>query len=162
MFVVSRSFKSVRQAERGSALLEAAIILPVVLALAGGGFEFGFFLYQQQLIVSGVRDAARYLALSADPTSDINQSNARNLAVSGSIQGGPPRVPGWTVSDVSVAVDFADNPVGANSAGPKIPIVTVSTSFVDPSLGLLDLLGLGKPTISASHQERFVGGTTPG
>ena len=45
------------------------MILPVFLALVGGVYEFGFFLYQEQLVTAGVRDAARYLALSADPTS---------------------------------------------------------------------------------------------
>ena len=45
---------------------------------------------------------------------------------------------------------------------PTIQIVTVSTSFLDPTLGFLSLLGLKAPTITASHQERYVGGSAPG
>src|SRR5579859_6078356 len=83
------------QANSGAALVESAVILPVFLTLVGGVYEFGFFLYQEQLVTSGVRDAARYLALTVDPASNTNQSNAKNLAVSGSISGGTPRIVGW-------------------------------------------------------------------
>lgn len=153
------SLKTFWNAERGAALVESAIILPVFLVLVGGVYEFGFYLYQEQLITSGVRDAARYLTLTADPTSTTGQAEAKNLAVTGSVNGGTQRVAGWTPSDVSIAVSSVDNSDGTNSGGSAIQIVTVSTSFVDPSLGFLGLLGLKKPTISVSHQERFIGGS---
>lgn len=154
--------KSIWQAERGAALVESAIILPVFLTLVGGVYEFGFFLYQQQLVTSGVRDATRYLTLTADPTNTANQIDAKNLAVTGSIDGGVARVSGWSAADIAVAVNSVDNSTGSYSGGPTIQIVTVSTSFLDPSLGFLNLLGLKAPTITASHQERFVGGSAPG
>jgi Flp pilus assembly protein TadG len=154
--------KSIWQADRGAALVESAIILPVFLTLVGGVYEFGFFLYQQQLVTSGVRDATRYLTLSADPTNSTNQIDAKNLAVTGSIDGGATRVSGWSAADVTVAIDSVDNATGTYSGGPTIQIVTVSTSFLDPTLGFLNLLGLKAPTITASHQERYVGGSAPG
>ena len=123
--------------ERGSALIEASIVLPLLLALIGGVLEFGFFFYQEQLITVGVRDAARYLALTHDPTSVTNQSDARNLAVTGSVDGGASRVPGWTGDAVSVTITPWDNSDGTLSGGTIIPIVTVSTSFVEFFLGLL-------------------------
>jgi Flp pilus assembly protein TadG len=143
-------------------MVESAIILPVFLTLVGGVYEFSFFLYQQQLATSGVRDAARYLALTADPNNLARQENARNLAVTGSTSGGTRRVPGWNTSDVSIAVNAVYDGVGAYGSASAIRVVTVSTVFVDPSLGFLGLLGLRKPTISVSHQERFVGGSAPG
>jgi Flp pilus assembly protein TadG len=146
--------------ERGSALVEASIALPLLLVLIGGVFEFGFFFYQQQLISTGIRDAARYLALSADPTSAFNQNEARNLAVTGAIAGGIARLPGWTVDDVSVTITPWDNSDGALSGAATIPIVTVSTSIVDRSLGFLNLIGLKAPTINVAHQERWVGGSS--
>lgn len=144
-------------AESGAALVETAVILPVFLTLVGGVYEFGFFLYQEQLVTSGVRDAARYLALSADPTSATNQSNARNLAVSGSISGGTPRVVGWETSDVSVSITSIDN--ATFGSGPVVQIVTVSTNFAGHTLGFLGLLRLKSPTISAYHQERCTPGS---
>jgi adhesin HecA-like repeat protein len=158
--MIWRSLKALLNAERGAALVEAAIILPVFLVLVGGVYEFGFYLYQEQLITSGVRDAARYLTLTADPTSTVDQTDAKNLAVTGSISGGALRVAGWAPSDVSIAVSSVDNSDGTYSGGSTVQIVTVSTSFIDPSLGFLGLLGLRKPTISVSHQERFIGGST--
>jgi hypothetical protein len=157
-----RTLKSIGRAESGAALVEGAIVLPIVIVLVGGVYEFGFFLYQQQLVTSGVRTAARYLALTSDPTDVTNQSDARNLAVTGSIGGGgPPRVADWAPSDISIAVNSVNNAAGTYSGGATIQLVTVSTSVVDPTLGFLGLLGLKAPTIAASHEERVVGGSAP-
>src|ERR1700722_13392096 len=134
-----RAIKSLWNSCQGTAMVETAIILPVFLTLVGGVYEFSFFLYQQQLATSGVRDAARYLALTADPNSLPRQTDARNLAVSGSIDGGSPRVPGWATTDISIAVNSLYSNVGSSGVGPNIQIVTVSTSFLDLSLGFLGL-----------------------
>jgi Flp pilus assembly protein TadG len=156
-----RTLTSILRADCGAALVEGAIILPVFLVLVCGVYEFGFFLYQEQLVTSGVEDAARYLALSSDPTGTATQADAKNLAVTGSINGGPSRVVGWSPADVSVNVDSVDNATGTYSGGSTIQLVTVSTSFLDPTLGFLDLLHLKPPTINVSHQERVVGGSAP-
>ena len=157
-----RALKLILQADGGAALVEGAIILPVFLALVGGVYEFGFFLYQEQLITSGIQDAARFLAFSSDPTSVTTQTEARNLAATGSMNGGPSRVTGWSTSNVSVTISSVDNSTGTYSGGSRIQLVTVSTSFLEPTLGFLALLGLNPPTISVSHQERVVGGSAPG
>jgi len=157
-----RALKSILRADGGAALVEGAIILPVFLALVGGVYEFGFFLYQEQLVTSGIQDAARYLAFSSDPTSVTTQVEAGNLAVTGSMNGGPSRVTGWSTSNVSVTISSVDNSTGTYSGGSRVQLVTVSTSFLDPTLGFLALLGLNPPTISVSHQERVVGGSAPG
>ena len=156
-----QSLKSASHEDSGAALVEGAIILPVFLALVGGVYEFSFFIYQEQLVTAGVRDAARYLALTSDPTNNINQADAKNLAVTGSIGGGTPRVTGWSTPDISVAVATVNNSAGAYAGGSTIELVTVSTSFVDPTLGFLGLLGLRAPTVAISHQERVVGGSAP-
>jgi hypothetical protein len=154
-----RVLKRVLAAEQGAALVEAAVVLPVFLTLVGGVYEFGFFLYQEQLVVSGVRDAARYLALSADPTRTTNQSYAKNIAVSGSIDGGPPRVAGWDPADIAVSVKSIDNETDSDTGEAVTRVVTVSTSFAGHTLGFLGLLGLKEPTISAYHQERCTPGS---
>lgn len=157
-----RLIRSLLQDDSGAALVESVIILPVFLALVGGVYEFGFFLYQEQLATSGVGDAARYLALTSDPTNISNQSDAKNLAIMGSVGGGEAFVPGWTTSDVAIAVDTIDNSAGTYGGGSTIQLVTVSASFREHSLGFLGLLGLQTPTISVSHEERVVGGSAPG
>jgi Flp pilus assembly protein TadG len=160
--MVSRWLESLWASDCGTAMVESAIVLPVFLTLVGGVYEFSFFVYQEQLATAGVRDAARYLALTADPSSPTNQIDAKNIAVYGSINGGASRISGWTSSEVSVAISAVDNSSGTYSGGSTVQIVTVAASFVDPSLGFFGLLGLRAPTISVSHQERFIGGSAPG
>ena len=139
--------------------MEAAIALPVFIMLVGGVLELSFFLYQEQLITSGVRDSARYLALTDNPNSADHQRDAKNIAVYGAPSGGiSPRVTGWTPVNVTVIITTAIN-TGMYSGPAQIPIVTVSTAFTDQSLGFLGILGIHTPTISASHQERWVGGS---
>jgi Flp pilus assembly protein TadG len=159
--MIWRWAKSLWRSDRGTALVESAIALPVFLTLVGGIYEFSFFLYQEQLVTSGVRDAARYLALTADPNSLNNQIAAKNLAVSGSIEGGSSRVPEWSALDVSIAINSTDNNAIIYSGSSPIRIVYVSTSYVSPNLGFLGLLGLKKMTMSVSHQERYIGGSAP-
>jgi len=153
--------------ENGSAIVEAAIALPVLFALVAGAYEFGYLFYQEQLITSGVRDGARYLALSPDPRNTTFQGCAKNIAVFGSTSGGgTARLSGWSTANVSVSLDLVNNSSGTYNGGltingtQVIPVITVSTTVVDQSLGFLSLIGLNAPTINVSHQELWVGGTT--
>jgi len=156
--MILHSLKSIWRNEHGSALLEGAIVLPIFLTLVCGVYEFGFYLYQRQMIAAGIRDATRYLALTDNPNNLAYQVNARNLAVTGSIAGGTARVQGWSTDDVTVDVSMVNNPA-ISSSGAMVQIVTVSTHFADPSLGFLGLLRLSAPVIHESHQERYVGGS---
>jgi Flp pilus assembly protein TadG len=152
----------------GSALVEGAVIVPVLFVLMFGIYEFSWLFYQRHLISTGLRDATRYLARSADPCNPgsrnwlLAQENARKLATTGSIIGGPSRVKGWSADMVIPACQAIDNPTTLNGlaayrGGPTIYVVTVSTRFADPSLGFFKLLGLQSPVISVEHSERAIG-----
>jgi TadE-like protein len=152
----------------GSALVEGAIVVPVLFALVLGVYEFSWFFYQQHLISTGLRDAARYIARSVplcDPTTpgwSIVEANAKNLATGGAITGGAPRVKGWSAAMVTSRCTLIDNRgsgggAGPYRGGPAISVVTVSTRFPDPSLGFFRIIGLRPPVISASHSERVIG-----
>jgi Flp pilus assembly protein TadG len=154
--------RSLLRDDDGSALVEATIIIPVLLILVFGVFEFSTLFWQQQLVSAGVRDAARYLARSINPTTPAAETAAENLAVTGSILGGPPRAPGWRPSDVSVNFKTIENNAGPSGRGgyrgPEvIQVVTVSTSYTHSSLGFLDYLGLTNLIIQVSHSERITG-----
>jgi Flp pilus assembly protein TadG len=156
------TLRSLCRNDEGSALVEGAIVLPVLFALVAGVFEFSWLFYQQHLISTGVRDAARYIARSAEPNDATIQRAAKNLATTGAIAGNTSRVRGWSASDVSVTFVSVPNPPSFGGAtgfrgGPVIQIVTVSTVFMVPSLGFFEFLGLKPPRFSVSHQERVVG-----
>ena len=137
--MVPRLLQSFWHNDRGTALIESAIVLPVFLLLVGGVYEFGYFFYRQQLMTIGVRDAARYLALTSNPNSATTQSDAMNLAVYGSISGGiTPRVSDWSPDVVTISVTAANNSSGiVYCGGCPVATITVSSSLTDPSLGFL-------------------------
>jgi hypothetical protein len=47
--------------QQGSALIEGALVIPLLIALVLGVFEFSWLFYQQHLVAIGLRDAADYL-----------------------------------------------------------------------------------------------------
>jgi Flp pilus assembly protein TadG len=155
-----RVFQSVWQDYDASALVEGALILPVLFALVLGVFEFSFLFYQQHMISTGVHDAARYLARTGDPTDATLQTNAKTLATTGSTTGTTARVTGWNNSHVSVAVATVANPVGGVNlriaGATSNQTITVTSTFTDPSLGFFGVLGLVAPTFTVSHVERAI------
>ena len=78
--------------ERGAAAIEAAAALPFLVALGAGLFELGGAFYKYELMQTGIRDGARYLARVADPSASPAVTAAKNLAVTGSILAGA-RIP---------------------------------------------------------------------
>jgi len=163
--MLKRSIGSLWHDTRGSAFVEAAVVMPVLVPLIFGVFEFSWAFHKQQLVESGVRDAARYLARTAPdttpPTSPCDNAtfvaNAQNIAVTGVVSGGTARVPGWTVGSVTITCPSFDNSSGSYQGATTIYRVTVSTSFADPALGFFGILKLAVPNLSASHTERSIG-----
>jgi Flp pilus assembly protein TadG len=167
-FVGARLMRALWHDRDGSALLEGALVMPLLIALMLGVYEFSWYFYQQHLIAVGVRDAARYLARSSDAC-DATSSQwaseaayAQNLATTGFATGGPGRVKGWTSEMIAIECTPIDNRPGVNGLRPYrgdsvIYVVTVSTRFTDLSLGFFGLFGLRPPIISASHAERVIG-----
>jgi len=148
--------------DEGSALIEGAILVPLLLVLVLGVLEFSWLMDQQHLISTGIHDAARYLARSAHPNDVTIQKDAKNLATTGAIDGNTARVRGWTTRDVNITYASLSNPVGLNGltrfrGGAVVQSVTVSTTFTVPSLGFFGLLGLKPPALTVSHQERVIG-----
>jgi TadE-like protein len=164
-----QAIRSLWHDRRGSALVEGAIVIPVLMALLFGVYEFSWFFYQQHLITIGLRDAARYLARTADACVEeavtqrnLQEANARNLATTGSIGGGAARVSGWGAGMIAIQCTPINNPISADGlktyrGGDVIYVVTVSTRFAERSLGFFGLLGLQPPIIAASHSERVIG-----
>jgi hypothetical protein len=57
-----------RRRERGAALLETALIIPLLTLVAAGIFEFGHAYQQRQIITNAAREGARISVLpNADP-----------------------------------------------------------------------------------------------
>jgi Flp pilus assembly protein TadG len=141
---MSKWLRTLWKDREGSALVEGTVLMPVLAALFFGVYEFSYIFYQQHLVSTGVRDAGRYLARVRDPTLGNCQTNARNLAATGSISGGSLRVTGWNPADVAIAVTGA--------AGDQS--IQVTGSFTYAPLGFWGFFGFTIPTISVTHRER--------
>jgi Flp pilus assembly protein TadG len=153
----------------GSAMVEMAAMLPFLLLLGCGVFEFGAFFYQYQMVQAGIRDAARYLARVSDPTTSTtpcaaavltaHESAAKNIAVTGVTSGGTNRVSWFNTSDITISYPTVANPNNALYRGPDpITIVQVNTNPSYSGVGFLSFLGLGSAlTVNLRHQERCIG-----
>jgi len=144
---------------RGTAVVETAIVLPVIMLLLFGLMEAGRALYQQHTLAKTVRDAARYLArvpLACPATGDANwataRSTAQHLAMTGQLTGGTALVSGWTEASFTVA-----DPACLNWSGRAVQMITVSANVPYQDLGLLGYLGLGPMRLGASNQQVHIG-----
>jgi len=151
----SRASRVLRDQE-GSALIEFTIMAPLLLSLVLGISEFGRFLFQYQMVVEGLRDASRYLA-RVDPNDATNQSNAANLATTGTIDGtGDPRVDGWEAGDIGFSVTDVDNTAGTYRGPAEIEVIEVTTTFDYADVGFLSALGFDAISIDAAHEQRVI------
>ena len=73
---------SSRTSERGAALLEAAITIPMLLLVAVGIFEFGRAFQTWQVLTNAAREGAR-LAVLPDPTPGVVETRVRDYMSAG-------------------------------------------------------------------------------
>ena len=106
--------------EKGTALVELALILPLLLLLTFITTEFGRAMFEYNAIAKSTRDAVRYLSFQT-PGTKITE--ARNLIVYGNSDGtGTPLVRGLTLANVPAASCCTWQLTGSN---PVINTVTV-------------------------------------
>ena len=107
-----------KKQQSGVALVEFALVLPLLLLMTFIVVEYSRALYQYNTLTKSVRDAVRYLSVQS-PGSNITQ--AKNLVVYGNPAGtGTPLAVGLTTAQVP-------NPVWAfTGTGPVINTVTIT------------------------------------
>lgn len=87
--------------ERGTQLVELAIVLPVILVLFAATAEFGRFFYTYTTLSKATRSGARYLTTA--PVSGMDDAKARNLIVYGNTEGdGDPLITGLSPEHVTI------------------------------------------------------------
>ncbi|MBZ9817692.1 pilus assembly protein [Mesorhizobium sp. CA15] len=158
--------------EKGTALVEMTLITPLMISLSAGVFEFGNLLHKKLLIEAGLNDGARFAARCNQTLNpSVNCATyARNIAATGTYDCGgncnvSGRVSGWLPSTVTVNLNYLVIPVTTDTNGlqnyssstSNVRVVQLSTSFSYTGVSLLNYLGLGPITLSAAHQERYIG-----
>ncbi|WP_051564630.1 TadE/TadG family type IV pilus assembly protein [Desulfovermiculus halophilus] len=66
--------------QRGVAMVEFAIVLPLLLILMFGLIEFGLVLYNKQVITNASREGARY-GISSEDGIRISENKIRNIII---------------------------------------------------------------------------------
>lgn len=158
--------------DRGAALVEFTLVLPLLFLLGAGLAEFGLMLNQQQVITSSVRDAARYAArtpvdfktcpLNAQPEWTQLVADTKTVALYGSLEANQPfLLSTWNNPSMVTVVDSCVAPptggVSPAGGGTNIPVITVTASAPYAGLGFLSFLGLSAFNLQASHAEMWAG-----
>jgi Flp pilus assembly protein TadG len=90
-------FKQFLRSEKGQAMVEFALVLPLLLALLCGIVDFGWLYYNQITLNNAAREGARYAVIHYDPSTDWKDAAEDRML--GSMAG------------VSSAVAIVSNPV---------------------------------------------------
>jgi len=94
------------QDERGTHLVELAIVLPLMLMLFGATAEFGRYMYTYSTLAKATRAGARHLTTAPVNKSRVNptkDAEARNLVVYGdTVAGSKPLTAGLSASNVQI------------------------------------------------------------
>jgi Flp pilus assembly protein TadG len=115
--------KKSHRTQHGAALVELALITPLLLLLTFITTEFGRAMYEYNAVVKSTRDAVRYLSVQTPGT---HVTEARNLVVYGNTGGtGSPLARGLSLSNVPAGSCCTWQSAGAN---PIITTVTVRVS----------------------------------
>jgi Flp pilus assembly protein TadG len=150
-----------RSTERGQAVIELALTLPLLLVVVFGIIDFGFMFQRYESVTNAAREGARLGILS-----DYNATEAQNRAISylqASGLNGPLRACGAAVVKDSMCAQLTTQtavPVVGSTPAKTVDQVTVIVeydhehSFVGP---IMNLFGTGLGTIrlrSASIMRR--------
>jgi Flp pilus assembly protein TadG len=120
--------------ERGTQLVELAIVLPLLILMLGAAAEFGRFFYTYQTLAKATRTGARYL--TTESAAGTNDPKAENLVVYGNQSGtGTPVVVGLTAGQVRITR------TGGTSAFPERVTVKIVGYTYEPLFDLGKLVG---------------------
>ena len=103
--LVAHMRTKLRRNERGAALIETAITIPIVLLISVGIFEFGRAYQTWQVLTNAAREGARISVLTDKTNADV-EGAVRNYMKAG-------RLPGY--SSAGVVIDRAV-PMGTDTA----------------------------------------------
>jgi Flp pilus assembly protein TadG len=152
--------------ERGTAMVEFAIVMPLLIVMGFGAAEFGRAIQHHHVVEKSARDAARYLSrVPADCATGIAAADiltAKRLAMTGyATAGTAPILSYWgdpaTDSTVTVTVGCYDNSAGTFYGPVSMPLITVAIALPYQAIGFLNLVGVSPFSLSASHSQVSIG-----
>lgn len=157
------NFMNKHKQQTGAAMVELALLLPLLFILLFGITEMGRALYQQSILIKTVGNATRMLSRSFE-TIDVEndcattanwtaaQADATNLLIYGDVDGGAsPILAGLNVIDITVENRNLENfsktvcIVKISAQAPFVPVVSDA------------LFGFPNFNLKASSEQRYIG-----
>lgn len=117
------------RSERGAALVEFALVLPLLLFIIMGIVDFGFLFQRFQVVNSAAREGARMAVLPGYAPADV-EARVRSYLTAGGVAA--------TTVNSSVQVTNVSIPTGA---GPTLPGKRVQVTYASPYLFIGPLAG---------------------
>jgi Flp pilus assembly protein TadG len=115
-----KAFRKMIVRQKGQALVEFALVLPVLILILFGIMEFGYLLMTYNVLTGAAREGVRVAAVTAPDIGRV-QTAAQNLLSASNISGATVSVMGPNASnEVTVTVQFNYTPI----TGAIIPGVT--------------------------------------
>jgi Flp pilus assembly protein TadG len=109
---------------KGAAIVEFALVVPLLLLLLWGIVDIGRAFYTLNNLASAVREGARTAAvMSTDPTTAANQTIVKNTVITAFKPIGPP------LTAANVVVSLANRQVTVQANYPFAPLVLVGWNF---------------------------------
>jgi Flp pilus assembly protein TadG len=124
---------------RASAVMEAALIFPVLLSLTFGSIEFGHFFYVKHTLQGAAREGARAAITPSATNADV--TNAVNAAM-----GAAGFTSGQYTVQVRNATDTANVTVNTVTSGNGI-LIKVSANWGTVGIRPLGVIGSGKTVL---------------
>jgi Flp pilus assembly protein TadG len=134
-----------RSEERGAALVEFALVVPLLMAMMCIIIDFGLALHTLNNLTSALREGARYGAVLPLPGPTVDDTRIRDRVIAYmSSYGGNTLTPG------SISVTLP-----TEASGVKNVKVTVSSFTYTPVTPLAPLFGMGTMTFTRSAVYRY-------
>ena len=136
LHVFARGLGRFRRSERGTQLVELALVLPILMAFFAATAEFGRYFYSYTTLTKATRAGARYLSTTPVKTGSVNPCrdlDVKRLVVYGdpkAADGSLPILPGLTPSNVELKRE------GATAGVPEKVTVRIVNYNYQPLINL--------------------------
>lgn len=125
---------------RGNALVEAALVLPVLMSVAFGTIEYGYFFFVKHTLEGAAREGARAGIVATAANADVTAAVANVMSAAGFGSG-------------QYAVSVTPSSVSGVTAGTAVK-VTVTCSWGTVGIRPMSLIPAGKQVTGTASMRR--------
>ena len=131
---------------RGNAVLDAALVFPILLSLTFGSIEFGHYFFMKHTLQGAAREGARTAITPSATNSDVTAAVQASMTAAGIASAN------YTIS-IRNSADSADVNVASVTAGTPV-LVKVNANWGTIGIRPLGLIGTSKQVIGQTMMRK--------